>query len=353
MTGRALRGKNGHPINPPTFRTIYLCVREACACCKGRDFTCHENGSPIGPRDRRHDWCAAAISALRAFERAGTLLSFRCAAQELALTPSAVSHQIRGLEQRFGVALFRRNGRSVQLTADGQRYHQSVGAALALLDSACRDLLHQTKRGRPDLRISTLPFFTSTVLLPALADFERRNPGLTLHIAVTHQYADFDGSGVDVAIRFGRERSSGLRLEPLVEVRALPVCAPRLVDKGLRQPADLARQVLIHVAQHPAGWSHWLEDAGLANLTPQGELWIDSVPAALEAAEHGLGVALAMHPLIRARKGFGRTLVAPFDVCSKRAETLYLVFRPQQAHDRRIAAFRRWLQQAVRLAAGA
>jgi LysR family glycine cleavage system transcriptional activator len=204
------------------------------------------------------------------------------------------------------------------------------------------------RRGNGDeLWISALPFFTSTVLIPALADFKRRHPATTLRIEATHQYADFNSSQVDVAIRYGREHSTGLKFEPLVEVTGLPVCAPALIKSGLRKPKDLSRQVLIHLTSQPRAWPAWLNEAGIAELTPRGHLWLDSVPAMLEAAEQGLGVTLAMAPLIKARPGFGKKLVAPFDVEARHTETIYLVSRTEQARDRRIGALRRWIIDTV------
>ena len=287
------------------------------------------------------------LTALLAFERAATQLSFRRAARDLALSPSAVSHQIRGLEQQFGIKLFVRGARSVRLTADGERYLAKVSVALATLQEAGRDMLRQRPGGGSELWISALPFFTSTVLLPALPDFRRRNPALTLRIEATHQYADFNASRVDVAIRYGREHSAGLKFEPLIAVSGLPVCAPALIKGGLREPADLAGQVLIHLTTQPRSWPAWLKEAGIPELTPRGHLWLDSVPAMLEAAEHGLGVTLAMAPLIKARPGFGKKLVAPFEIPVSRVETIYLVSRTEQARDRRIAAVRRWIAEAV------
>ena len=287
------------------------------------------------------------LSALLAFERAATHLNFRRAAHDLAISPSAISHQIRGLEERFGVRLFARAGRSVRLTPDGERYLQAAAAGLSLLEEAGREL-HRRGRGGPrELRVSSLPFFTATVLIPSLPAFARRHPGLTLRIETTHQYADFDSAGVDVAIRYGRERAAGLRLEPLVEVHSQPVCAPPLARAGLRAPPDLARHVLIHVAPQPRAWPAWLREMGVGQLKPRGDLWFDSVPSALEAAEQGLGVALAMDPLVRARSGFGSRLVMPFQARAARGETLYFVCRPEQARDKRISAFRRWLLEAV------
>ena len=116
------------------------------------------------------------LTALLAFERAASQLSFRRAARDLALSPSAISHQIRGLELQFGVKLFVRGARSVRLTADGERYLAKVSSGLATLREAGREMQRQRRGGSDELWISALPFFTSTVLIPALADFKRRNP---------------------------------------------------------------------------------------------------------------------------------------------------------------------------------
>ncbi|MCP4616549.1 MAG: LysR family transcriptional regulator [Bradyrhizobium sp.] len=293
------------------------------------------------------------LAALLAFERAATQLSFRRAARDLSLSPSAISHQIRGLEAQFGTKLFIRSTRAVRLTAEGERYLAKVSAALATLQQASREMTRERRDGSGELWISSMPFFTSAVLLPALPDFKRRHPLLTLRIEATHQYADFNASRVDVAIRYGREQSAGLKFEPLVEVKGLPVCAAALARNGLRRPEDLSGQVLIHLTTQPRAWPAWLKEAGLSHLAPRGHLWLDSVPAMLEAAEQGLGVTLAMAPLIRARPGFGKKLVAPFDFMPTRGETIYLVSRSEQARDRRIAAVRRWIVEAVKNASSA
>jgi LysR family glycine cleavage system transcriptional activator len=285
------------------------------------------------------------LPALLAFERAASQLSFRRAARDLSLSPSAISHQIRGLEEQFGVKLFVRGARSVRLTADGERYFAKVSAAA--LQDAGRDMLRHRRDAHAELWISSLPFFTSAVLIPALPEFKRRNPALTLRIEATHHYADFNASRVDVAIRYGREHSTGLKFEPLVAVKGLPVCAPALVKGGLKTPEDLSRAVLIHLTTQPRAWPAWLKEAGFSHLTPRGHLWLDSVPAMLEAAEQGLGVTLGMSPLIMARPGFGKKLIAPFAFEAAQSETIYLVSRTEQARDRRIAAVRRWIVEAV------
>src|SRR4029078_3240147 len=125
-----------------------------------------------------------------------------------------------------------------------------------------RDMLRHRRDAHAELWISSLPFFTSAVLIPALPEFKRRNPGLTLRIEATHQYADFNASRVDVAIRYGREHSTGLKFEPLVAVKLSRVCAPGLIKGGLKTPADLSREVLIHLTTQPRAGTGWLNGDG-------------------------------------------------------------------------------------------
>lgn len=290
------------------------------------------------------------LSALLAFERAAAQLSFRRAAHDLALSPSAVSHQIRNLEAQLGVKLFVRDGRSVRLSADGERFRRQVSSALTTLERAARDVKSRGRVGADQIWISSLPFFTSTVLLPALDDFRRDHPQFTLRIEATHQYADFAGSGVDVAIRYGRENAAGLKLEPLVKVKSVIVCAPRLAHGGLRSVADLSRHTLIHLTRQPRAWPAWLSAVGAERVEPRGHLWLDSLPAILEATEQGLGVTLAMDPLIAAHPGFGSRLVVPFEADGGRSETFYLVSRAEQSSDTRIKSVRRWIINATRMA---
>lgn len=293
----------------------------------------------LGPRSR----VIPQMSSMLAFDAAARQGSFLRAAKELSLTPSAVSHQIARLEEKFGVRLFARAGRSVQLTFEGEQYHETVSLALSLLEEAGQNLYIRGHGGTEIFRISGLPFFTETVLIPSLGSLGQRLPNVTLHIEATHRYADFDGMGVDVAVRFGRQRSAGLRLTPLVEISREPVCSPHIVAAGLDDVGGLANQVLIHVVQHPNTWPAWLEEAGVGALQSKQDLWFDTVPAALAAAEQGLGIAMGMYPLIKLREGFGSRLVLPFSPHWQLTETIYLANRREQSGDRRIEIFQRWL----------
>ena len=296
-------------------------------------------------RDRFNPLSIPSTTALLAFKEAATHQSFRKAAELLGLSPSAVSHQIRGLEARFGVRLFARSTRAVSLTEAGRDYLVEVKVALATLAAAGDTVRSLSSVHHAALRVSALPFFSSTVILPWLGQLEDFCPGLSLKLAATHDYADFDGVGVDVAIRYGKRRAAGLRFEKLIDVQYVPVCTPELAGT-IAQPSGLADKILIQLTAQPHAWPAWLAASAHPQFKPKRELWVDSVPAALEAAEHGLGVALALHPLIAAREGFGQSLVAPFPPAGS-SGTFYLVTRSEQFHDRRIIGFRAWLNYAL------
>ncbi|HEX5377997.1 MAG TPA: LysR substrate-binding domain-containing protein [Phenylobacterium sp.] len=286
------------------------------------------------------------LSALLAFERAAAQLSFKRAAADLALSPSAISHQIRGLEDRLGVQLFTRGTGAIRLTAAGKNYFDAVNGSLKRIEHATRALLEDRRDTQATLRVSALPFFASAVMLPAYADLQADGVLGKMRLETSHEYADFESTDIDVAIRLGRDHSAGLKLFPLLEIRGLPVCAPE-IRRALTCPRDLAGQTLIHIDRQPHAWSHWLAEVGEPGLTAARDLWVDSVPAALEAAEHGLGVALGMDPLIYGRKDFGRALVAPFAIRTDRSQVFYMVCRPERFEDKPIAAFRNWLVRAV------
>jgi len=286
------------------------------------------------------------LSALQAFERAGARLSFRRAAGDLALSPSAVSHQIRGLEDRLGVQLFSRARGAIALTEAGRSYFESVSQTLNGLQDATRSLLERRNDFASDLRIGVTPYFSSAVMLPALKELQEDGRPWKLHLETSDREIDFEASGLDVDIRLGPGRAQGLRYFPLLEVRPLPVCTPAIAAT-LKTPADLAQHALIGIERQPDVWRDCLVDLGVPGLTPAHDLWVDSGLATVEAAEHGLGVALAMSPLIEQRKGFGSTLVAPFGPIETRPQTFFMICRPERAEDRVIISFRRWLVRAI------
>ncbi len=271
---------------------------------------------------------------LRAFARAAERLSFKEAAVELNLSPSAVSRQIQSLEAHLGVTLFRRLNPGMELTAEGRRYLESVRRVLGELRRAQEGL---AVPGSAPLRVSALESFTESWLIPHLGDFERRHPGIELQVEATLRYADFE-----------RGPWADLHSEPIVDLTFFPVCSPALVtgDPPLVEPAGLRSQTLIHVSQTPDSWSLWLRAAGLPDLEPRRTVTYDHLALALSAAEAGRGIALASEFLCAQRLSAGR-LVAPFDLRVRSASTYHLVCRPESLDDPRVVALRDWLVDAL------
>ncbi len=280
-----------------------------------------------------------ATSALRAFSSAARWLSFKRAAAELHLSPSALSRQVQGLEAHLGVALFRRLNPGLELTDAGRRYLGEVDAVLARLEAAQRQFADAAP-----LRVSALESFSENWLIPNLPDFEHAHPGIELHIEATLRYADFTRDPVDAAIRFGRGPWEGLHSEPILDLDYFPVCSPALASAApaLRAPADLARQTLIHVEQTPDAWANWLRDTGVDGLTPRRHVTYDHVGIALSAAASGQGVALSTEILCQRWLDDGR-LCRPLPQRSRSELTYHFVCRPEDLDNPRLTALRDWL----------
>ena len=278
-------------------------------------------------------------SSLRAFSRAARTLSFKRAAEELHVSPSALSRQIQALEKHLGVALFERLNPGLALTEDGRRYLGAVDAALAQLEAA-QDQIGPVSR---PLRVSALESFSESWLVPNLKDFEAAHPDVQIELEATLRYADFTRDAVDVAIRFGTGPWEGLHSEPILDLDFFPVCSPDLVagDPPLRRPADLAHHTLIHVAQTPDAWTQWLRAAGVA-FDARRNVTYDHVSIALSAAESGQGVAVSTAILCAQRLSANR-LCRPFRETARSQATYHFVCRPESLGTPRITALRDWL----------
>lgn len=283
------------------------------------------------------------LPALRAFHHAARTASFRQAAEEIGVTPSAVSHQIRGLEAASGVRLFRRVGRAVELTEEGAAIWSKVRRAFEILDDASNDLRQQAEDRT--LRVSALPFFTNVCLIPRLGAFQAAHPGIDLVVETANRLADFDRDPIDIGIRNLRTPPRDLTSMKLVDLTPVPICTPGLLrgKQALRVPADLAGHTLIRVSARPDSWPRWLAAAGVPDLKPANELWFDTVPDALRAAANGLGVALGMAPLVWASDVAGE-LAAPFGVTLDSEYGYYLVHRRDDDAKPKIKAFKTWIE---------
>jgi LysR family glycine cleavage system transcriptional activator len=289
------------------------------------------------------------LNALRAFEAAGRHLSFSRAADELNVTPAAVSHHIKGLEERLGVQLFRREARRLLLTDAGQRAlpgvrdgFERLAAALAELEPAADSRI---------LTVSAVPSLSAKWLVPRLERFRQRAPELDVRLDVTGHVVDFQHDpDIDVAIRYGRGHYPGLEIEKLVDGDTIPVCSPGLIAQGppLTQPDDLRHYTLIHTrwgsGETDPAWSEWLAGAGAGDIDASRGPRFNHAEYAVQAAIDGQGVVLAARVLVEDDLAAGR-LVTPFDWTGQTPESCayYIVAPPARMRLPRVRAFRAWL----------
>jgi LysR family glycine cleavage system transcriptional activator len=281
------------------------------------------------------------LAALRAFEAAARHLSFTRAADELHVTQAAISHQIRGLEERLGVRLFRRLPRGLVLTEEAQRYLPAVRDAFARLEAATAELLARRTGGT--LTASVLPSFAAKWLVPRLGRFRAANPDIDLRISTSQHLVDFAREDVDIGIRMGRGQYPGLRVDRLFGETLVPVCSPALLagEAPLRRPQDLKHHVLLH-EDDETGWRLWLELAGVEDVDVSHGLTFTDAAMSVQAATEGQGVALGRTALAAWDLAAGR-LIRPFDVSMPHDLAYYLVCPEGGAERPRIVAVREWL----------
>jgi LysR family glycine cleavage system transcriptional activator len=282
------------------------------------------------------------MAALRAFEAAARLLSFKQAAAQLHRTPSAISHQIRALEADLGASLFHREPGGLRLTDAGRSYLEGVRAALERLGEAGSRL--RRDHGGGAVTISLFPSLAVRWLIPLLNDFRAQHPGIEIELVSSVRQADFDSGGIDAAIRFGAGPWPGLQCDALMAEEQFPVCAPALAagPPRLCKPADLAQTQLLHNGAHPGEWAAWLAAAGVAGVNAETGPVFDASNEVLAAAANGMGVALGRTPLVAADRQAGR-LMAPFDLRIRTPGRYWLVAPPATAEREHLQALRTWL----------
>lgn len=293
-----------------------------------------------------------AFSTLRAFAAAARHESVRQAADELGVTPSAVSHQIRTLEDWVGAALFVRGQRRVRLTPLGRTLFRRVNAGFEAIARAVAKARSGTRDA--SLRVSALPLFTSVWLIPRLERFhrvcEKAGTEISIDIDTTSSLADFDRGEVDVAVRNLLQPAANLISRKLLDLNAVPLCAASVAQR-LSRPDDLAAATLIHLSARPEGWQRWLDACGLSHIKARRNLSFDTVPAALDAAAAGRGVILGLDPLVWDAPVAAR-LVIPFRTRRVSAGAYFVVYRTGDRSRRAVALFTNWLLGEMRADAG-
>jgi LysR family glycine cleavage system transcriptional activator len=293
------------------------------------------------------------LNALRAFEATARHLSFSRAAEELHVTPAALSHQIRGLEALLKLKLFDRKARAIELTDAARLIYPGIRAGFESLREAVQRL-DRTKTDRI-LVVSAPPGLTAKWLVPRLYRFLAANANIDARISATTRFADFITDGVDVAIRMSSGVHRDLFVEKLMDESLVPLCSPRLLEgpNGLKTPSDLGRFTLIQVDLPAPGaptWIDWLAAAGAPTIDASRELHLSGADHALDAAIEGAGVVLA-YKMIASREIFSGRLVSPFGPELQIGQSYYLVC--PKGHEKRpnIRSFREWLHSEIELTA--
>jgi LysR family glycine cleavage system transcriptional activator len=299
------------------------------------------------------------LNALRAFEAAARHLSFKNSARELHVTPGAVSHQVKVLEESLGLPLFRRLTRALELTPDGQALLPKVQEGLRSLAEAVERV--RTRTEARTLTVLAPPNFAARWLVPRLGRFTSRHPDVDLHIASRPTMIDGredsdlapQPEASEVApiamVRFGDGRYPNARVDEVFSAVYVPVCSPKLVrgPNALKKPEDLRHHTLLHddtVFEEGArpSWGAWLEAVGMDDIDAARGPHFSDASLSFEAALEGLGVALAMKPLVRGEIEAGR-LVVPFDITAPAAYSYYLVTPDAAPRGGSVESFRDWL----------
>lgn len=289
------------------------------------------------------------LNSLRAFEASARHLSFSKAAQELHVTPAAISHQIKMLEDHLGTALFKRLNRSLVLTDAGQACLPGIRDGFETLRNAVREIGAVARQSV--ISVSCAPSFASKWLLPRLERFRVAHPELDIRISASMQLVDFAREDIDVAVRYGAGNYPNLKVERFMAERVFPVCSRKLLEgsEGLTSPAKLKFHTLLHDDSPDdddtcPDWRMWLKAAGITDVDPSRGPRFNQSGLVLEAAVLGAGVALAKETLAQGDLDAKR-LIRPFDISVAVDFAYYLVCPPERASLPKVQLFMDWLKQ--------
>lgn len=289
------------------------------------------------------------LNALRAFDAAARHMSFKLAADDLSVTPAAISQQIRSLEDFLGVELFRRTNRSLVLTETAQLSLAPLKQAFEHMEEAV-DILTDAKSSNV-LKVSVSPSFASKWLVPRIANFYSRRPDAIVKIEATLHVTDFMAEDTDLAIRYGSGDYSGLYVEEILRETIFPVCAPNVIEGG--ETCKTACEVLQHTLIHDdsfveddsaPNWSMWLKAAGVAVPDGVPALHFNNNALAIEAAAAGRGVALARSVIAEEDLKAGR-LVKPFGEGVPVDFAHYIVCPEDKLKSELVQEFTDWLRE--------
>jgi LysR family glycine cleavage system transcriptional activator len=285
-----------------------------------------------------------SLSSLRAFEAAARHQSFTRAAAELNLTQTAISHQIKNLEDLLQVALFTRERSAVRLTDVGHEYLESVRDVINQI-TAATDRVIDKHRGNV-LTVACLTAFAVKCLIPHLGDFRRRHPDIVLRIGTVVSFDLLQHHDYDVAIRYGSGSWRGFATHKIAPEEVFPVCSPRLLKSGmkLKIPSDLHQHTVIRTSSFALRdeWPQWLELAGVSDLEFADEIACDLLFPSIQAAVDGLGVVMGRTAVVATDIANG-TLIEPFDIRMPTNSGYHVTSPIERADMPMVTTFRNWV----------
>jgi DNA-binding transcriptional LysR family regulator len=279
------------------------------------------------------------LPALQVFETVARHLSVTHAAAELFVTPGAVSRQVRQLEESLGFDLFIRLHRSIRLTDQGGRLAECLTSSFDRVDRTLRELMGE--RETNCLRLRVMPAFAIRWLVPRLATFHGAYPEIELEISTVSVATDSPLENNDFGIRLGNGTWDDVECLRLFDDALIPVCSPAIA-KTLSEPADLARQTLLHSMVRPEGWDVWINGQGLQNLSFPNNMRFANAALLCQAAMDSLGVAIVQREYVELDLEAGR-LVAPFLAVGRSNVAYYLVWSSQKSNVLNLMHFREWI----------
>ncbi len=283
------------------------------------------------------------LNALRAFDAAGRHESFSRAADELAVSHSAISRHVRGLENRLGVQLFRDLPRGLELTAVGKSYLERILPALDLIAEATDDLAEVTT-GR--VTVNSEPLFAERFIIPRLARFQQAYPEVEVRLESSPSIADVEKYEADIAVRFAHTGKLDVPSDLLSYASIYPHASPKVMHESIREPKDLLELPLLRDRTNNI-WRQWFAAAGLSYEAPSDHEWLMRSPLAYEAALNGLGVYLGSSECVSFDRGIGR-LVRCFDI-GIRDGAFYLVYGSRGVRRSAVKHFRAWLLDETKM----
>ncbi|PRY87697.1 LysR family transcriptional regulator [Donghicola tyrosinivorans] len=291
-----------------------------------------------------------SLSLLQAFEAAARTQSVTAAAHELSLTQSAVSRQIKALEEQLGTDLFHRERQTIRLTAGGERYARDIREALQKISAASMNLRANPTGGT--LSLAILPTFGTRWLAPRLPDFLQQTPGITINLVTKIQRFDFGSEAVDAAIHFGKPDWTGCDFLYLMGETVVPACSPELLERlNIQSDEDLMAAPLLHLTSRPDAWERYFDHAGIACGAVHGMLF-DQFATAAQAAMAGIGIALLPEFLIKNELDAG-TLVRARPEGMRSDAAYYLCWPYARDSYPPLVAFRDWLARITAPTSGA